>query len=104
MLSATQETPESTRGQFSATEMALQNFFELLSFGTTVVFSRPEDFKYPVVISSVAVTVSACVFAAFVRKRRGHLFHASQCMTGEKYQMLSHDEPVPTRDEEREQV
>ncbi|GJE88816.1 ferroportin1-like protein [Phanerochaete sordida] len=84
-----EETSEHIRGQFSSTEMALQNLFELLSFATTVIFARPDQFKYPVIISTVAVSTSACLFAAFVRKRRGHLFHTSPCLSGEKYEKLS---------------
>lgn len=87
-----EETSESTRGSFSSTEMALQNVFELLSYGTTVVFARPEQFKYPVMISTGAVAVSACLFAAFVRKRRGHLFHTPQCFEGDKYELLTTEE------------
>lgn len=65
--------------------MALQNLFELLSFATTIVFSGPEDFKYPVLISSGAVAISACCFAAFVRRERGHLLHASKCLKRKEY-------------------
>jgi iron-regulated transporter 1 len=72
--------PLSSRGSFSATEMALQNLFEVLSFATTMVFYRPEDFRIPVYISVGAVAGSAACFAAFVRKRRGHLLHTERCL------------------------
>ncbi|KAJ4350911.1 hypothetical protein N0V95_004305 [Ascochyta clinopodiicola] len=75
-----EDIPLSSRGSFSATEMSLQNVFELLSFATTIIFYRPEDFKYPVYISGAAVAVSAACFAAFVRQKRGHLLHASRCL------------------------
>ncbi|KZM28035.1 uncharacterized protein EKO05_0003774 [Ascochyta rabiei] len=75
-----EDIPASSRGSFSATEMSLQNVFELLSFATTIIFYRPEDFKYPVYISAAAVAVSAACFAAFVRQKRGHLLHASRCL------------------------
>jgi len=32
-------------------------------------------FKYPVLISCGAVAVALCVYASFVKKRRGHLVH-----------------------------
>lgn len=75
-----EDAPEATRGSFSAIEMSLQNFFELLSFATTMIFYRPEDFKYPVYISAGAVAISAACFAGFVRQKRGHLLHTSKCL------------------------
>ncbi|OCK95275.1 uncharacterized protein K441DRAFT_658669 [Cenococcum geophilum 1.58] len=80
-----EDAPESSRGRFSAAEMALQNLFELISFATTMVFTRPQDFKYPVLISCGAIGVSAICFATFVRQKRGHLLHASKCFKREKY-------------------
>ena len=77
-----EDAPEATRGSFSAIEMSLQNFFELLSFATTMIFYRPEDFKYPVYISAGAVALSAACFAGFVRQKRGHLLHTSKCLKG----------------------
>ena len=64
--------------------MALQNIFEMLSFGSTIVWSQPEQFQYPVLISSGAVAVAAACFAAYVRKERGHLLHRSRCLGGDK--------------------
>ncbi|KAF2091188.1 hypothetical protein K490DRAFT_1937, partial [Saccharata proteae CBS 121410] len=74
-----EDVPSPHRATFSAAELALQNAFELLSFASTAVFARPDQFMYPVLISGGAVAVAACCFAAFVRKRRGHLLHASKC-------------------------
>ncbi|KAG2416374.1 hypothetical protein HFD88_007589 [Aspergillus terreus] len=75
---------EHERARFSSTEMALQNIFELLSFATTIVFSRPEQFKYPVFISYGAIGAAAIFFAAYVRRERGHLLHTSKCFGGDK--------------------
>jgi iron-regulated transporter 1 len=72
--------PAASRGSFSAIEMSLQNVFELLSFATTMVFYRPEDFRIPMYISAGAVAASAACFAGFVRKRRGHLLHTDKCL------------------------
>lgn len=95
-----EDAPEATRGSFSAIEMSLQNFFELLSFATTMIFYRPEDFKYPVYISAGAVALSAACFAGFVRQKRGHLLHTSKCLKRKgksgRYQIL------PTIEEEVE--
>ncbi|KAF3027943.1 hypothetical protein E8E15_000666 [Penicillium rubens] len=75
---------EHARARFSATEMALQNVFEMLSFASTIAFPLPAQFVYPVMISSGAVAVAAVCFAAYVRKERGHLLHRSRCMGGDK--------------------
>ncbi|KAF9691884.1 hypothetical protein EKO04_010044 [Ascochyta lentis] len=96
-----EDAPAATRGSFSAIEMSVQNLFELGSFATTIIFYRPEDFKYPVYISAGAVAVSAACFAAFVRRKRGHLVHGSRCLKREgrrrgRYQRL------PTIEEEVE--
>jgi solute carrier family 40 (iron-regulated transporter), member 1 len=49
--------------------------FDLLQYLSTIIFARPEMFKYPVLISCVSVGVALIVYASFVRKRRGHLVH-----------------------------
>lgn len=64
--------------------MALQNIFEMLSFASTIVFSRPQQFQYPVLISCGAVAVAAACFAGYVRQERGHLLHRSRCLGGDK--------------------
>jgi solute carrier family 40 (iron-regulated transporter), member 1 len=74
-----QNAPSDTRGEFSASEAALQNFFELLSFASTIAFPRPDQFHIAILISLGALVSSASLFAGYVRKERGHLIHASQC-------------------------
>lgn len=68
------------RGVFSSHEFAFQNAFEMLSFASTIVFARPQDFKYPASISAAAVGVAGILYALFVRLRRGHLVHWSRCI------------------------
>ncbi|KAL4802103.1 Ferroporti-1 [Aspergillus unguis] len=68
------------RARFSATEMALQSVFEMISFGSTIIFDKPEEFKYPVYLSYGAVALAAICFAAYVHRERGHLVHMSKCM------------------------
>ncbi|KAL1306798.1 hypothetical protein AAFC00_005457 [Neodothiora populina] len=70
------------RGAFSAIEASVQSVFELLSFASTVVFAKPGQFKYPAAISGTAVATAGILYACFVRCRRGHLFHASDCVKG----------------------
>lgn len=75
-----EEVEPELRGTFSSQEFAFQNTFEMLSFASTIVFARPEQFKYPATISAAAVAVAGVLYAAFVRMRRGHLVHLSNCM------------------------
>jgi solute carrier family 40 (iron-regulated transporter), member 1 len=94
-----EDAPEETRGSFSAVEASLQNLFELLSFVTTMIWSKPEYFRYPVMISAAMVALSAAIFASFVRQKRGHLLHTSKCFRRagkRRYEVL------PTIEEEEE--
>lgn len=68
------------RGSFSAVEASLQNFFEICAFATTVIFPEPEQFRYPAIISLVALYSSAAFYAKFVRDQRGHLLHIPICL------------------------
>ncbi|KAH8704371.1 Ferroporti-1 [Phaeosphaeriaceae sp. PMI808] len=95
------DAPEATRGSFSAIEMSLQNMFELLSFATTMIFYRPEDFKIPIYISAGAIATSAACFASFVRQKRGHLLHTDKCLKRMRSGGLK-NQTLPTIDEEGE--
>jgi iron-regulated transporter 1 len=86
-MTLTQEIDVGIRGEFSTTEAALQNLFDLLQYSSTIIFSKPDMFKYPVSISCGAVGIALAVVASFVRKRRGHLLHI--------YQILDRKEPTP---------
>ena len=83
-----QAVPPSHRSQFSTTEAALQNLFEMFSFATTSIFSHPDQFIYPALISIGAIGAANLYFTAFVRKERGHLFHRPRCLTVQKYQQV----------------
>ncbi|KAJ4146843.1 hypothetical protein LMH87_001402 [Akanthomyces muscarius] len=64
-----------SRGAFSAIEAAWQNLFEILSYASTIVFFRPDQFKWPSLISVAAVTSASAAYTVFVYQRRGHLLH-----------------------------
>ncbi|KAK4941726.1 hypothetical protein LTR28_008836 [Elasticomyces elasticus] len=85
----TAEVEPDHRGSFSALEASFQNAFELLAFASTIVFPKPEQFRYPAVISAAAVASAGVLYALFVRQRRGHLLHASPCLTGKKFKVRS---------------
>ncbi|ETN43452.1 uncharacterized protein HMPREF1541_02611 [Cyphellophora europaea CBS 101466] len=70
-----EEVQAEYRGSFSSIEASLQNGFELCSFAATMVFSQPEQFQWPVLLSCSAVYVAGVLYAWFVRDRRGHLVH-----------------------------
>ena len=90
-----QETiPPSSRGGYSATEMALQNLFELLSFAMTLIFARPEQFRYPVLVSAGALVAASLCFTTYVKRNRGHLFHRSRCLGEKKYVEVPDEEPI----------
>lgn len=74
------EVEPDMRGTFSSLEASFQNGFEMLAFLSTVMFPRPEQFRFPAAVSAFAVAVAAVLYACFVRDRRGHLLHASKCL------------------------
>lgn len=75
-----EEVAAGQRGAFSAREVAAQNLFETLSFASTAVWAAPGQFRIPATMSAGAVGVASVLYAAFVRRRRGHLVHYSRCM------------------------
>ncbi|KAK0384140.1 hypothetical protein NLU13_8229 [Sarocladium strictum] len=70
-----EEVEPENRGAFSSIEAAWQNAFELLSFASTIIFYDPSDFKWPSLISLIAVACAGVLYSSFVRSRRGHLLH-----------------------------
>ncbi|KAF8535620.1 Ferroporti-1 [Trichophaea hybrida] len=79
-----EEVEPDSRGAFSSIEISFQNIFELFSYMSTIVFARPQQFRYPVLMSSLAVLVAGGLYAEFVRRRRGHLLHISSCVGGKE--------------------
>ncbi|KAK9313640.1 Ferroporti-1 [Lipomyces starkeyi] len=66
--------PES-RTAFSSVESSFQNFFELLSFASTIMFDKPAVFAVPAWLSANSVIVAAIFFAVYARRTRKHLLH-----------------------------
>lgn len=75
ILGPAQDVEASTRGAFSSVEASWQNAFELLSYASTIIFFRPEQFRWPALISVIAVATASSAYTLFVRLRRGHLLH-----------------------------
>ncbi|KAI8648723.1 Solute carrier family 40 protein [Fusarium keratoplasticum] len=70
-----------SRGAFSSVEAAWLNAFELLSYASTILFYRPDEFKWPSLLSVVAVTSASVAYTIYVYLRRGHLLHL-ESLTG----------------------
>ncbi|KAK9480758.1 Ferroporti-1 [Lipomyces japonicus] len=66
---------QEARSTFSSVESSFQNFFELLSFASTIVFDKPNVFKIPVALSANSVVIAAVLYAVYVRRVRKHLLH-----------------------------
>ena len=79
-LTSSKEVQGRHRGSFSSTEASFQNTFELLSYVSTIIWSHPNQFRYPILLSAVAVYTSAFLFGKFLRGRRGHLVHLPPCV------------------------
>ena len=75
-----QDVEAENRGRFSSVEAAWQNAFELLAYVSTIVFFRPEQFKWPSLISVLAVGCASLLYTYFVYLRRGHLLHVPSCL------------------------
>ncbi len=91
LISWWQEIESEYRGSFSTLESSVQNLFELCSFTSTIVFARPDQFRYPALVSVVAVYIAEAIYAKFVKGRRGHLLHKPYCLKGReshKYEAL----------------
>ncbi|KAI1826361.1 Ferroporti-1 [Xylaria intraflava] len=70
-----EEVEAEIRGAFSSVEAAWQNAFEIISYASTIIFSRPQQFKWPSLISVAAIACASVVYTIFVYLRRGHLLH-----------------------------
>ncbi|KAI9663116.1 MAG: hypothetical protein M1821_008164 [Bathelium mastoideum] len=79
------------RGAFSTTEASFQNLFELLSYATTLVFSQPDQFKWPIIMSTAAVYAAGGLYTFYVRRQRGHLLHFENLVRGKEWHPSSTD-------------
>lgn len=73
-----QEVEADERGAFSSVEAAFQNAFEICSYLSTILISRPDQFKWPTLISVIAVIAAGALYTSFVYSRRHHLLHLSK--------------------------
>jgi iron-regulated transporter 1 len=67
--------PSTSRSSFAGVENSFVAFFELSQHVATIVLSRPEHFRWLALGSWAAVAGSACLYAGWVWRQRGHLVH-----------------------------
>ncbi|GAA5931985.1 uncharacterized protein JCM15063_001092 [Sporobolomyces koalae] len=58
-----------------ALQFSLQNLLDLVKYVVTIIFDKPSEFKWAVVISYVSVCLGALCYLIYVRQERGHLIH-----------------------------
>lgn len=63
---------ETERGKYSTVEKATQNWAGILTFGSTVVFSKPEQFVYPALMSVSSVGICVIIYNFFYYYKLRH--------------------------------
>ncbi|GAA5950123.1 hypothetical protein JCM3765_004204 [Sporobolomyces pararoseus] len=61
-----------------ALQFSLQNVLDLIKYVVTIIFNKPSEFKWAVVISFASVVLGALCYLVYVRKERGHLIHLNE--------------------------
>ena len=70
---------EEERGVVSGVMNAMNSIMDMLHYVLVIAAPRPEHFRILTVISVGMVTLGLILYAAYVRKVRGHLFHVKDC-------------------------
>ncbi|KAI1352279.1 Ferroportin1-domain-containing protein [Xylaria sp. FL0043] len=63
------------RSSFAGVENSVVNVFEVLGAAASIAFPRVEQYRWLALASLASVVLSWCLYAAWVRARRGHLVH-----------------------------
>lgn len=74
--------PQNQRSSFAGTENSVVNVFELLGAGAAIAFPRTEQYRWLALASLVSVMISWVMYAAWVRRQRGHLVHWEKLAQG----------------------
>lgn len=67
----TQKVESSNRGSFSTAESSVHNIFELLSYTSTIIFARPDEFQWPVMMTMISMYLGCATYALYMVKTRG---------------------------------
>lgn len=70
-----EKVPEEERGVVSGVMNVMNSIMDMLHYVLVIAAPRPEHFRILTVISVAMVTLGLLLYAAYVRKVRGHLFH-----------------------------
>ena len=70
---------EEERGVVSGVINAMTSLMDMLHYVLVIAAPRPEQFNILTFISVAMVTIGALLYASYVHKVRGHLFHFSSC-------------------------
>ncbi|CAM1511894.1 Fc.00g094070.m01.CDS01 [Cosmosporella sp. VM-42] len=60
------EVESSNRGAFSTAEASTQNLFELLSYLSTIIFARPSEFHWPILMTMVSAYAACATYTRYV--------------------------------------
>lgn len=60
------EVEEESRGAFSTAEASSQNLFEMLSYVSTIVYYKPEEFQWPMFITLGSMYAGWATYAIYV--------------------------------------
>ena len=71
-----EKVKEEERGVVSGVMNVMNSIMDMLHYVLVIAAPRPEHFRILTVISVGMVTLGLLLYAAYVRKVRGHLFHA----------------------------
>ena len=70
---------EEERGVVSGVINAMTSLMDMFHYVLVIAAPRPEQFNILTFISVAMVTIGALLYASYVHKTRGHLFHFSAC-------------------------
>ena len=62
------EIPPSQRSTFAGTEQSFRSFFELCHWGATMVWSRPQDFRWLALGNLIVLSIGTAIYALWQRK------------------------------------
>ncbi|PKS12514.1 hypothetical protein jhhlp_000721 [Lomentospora prolificans] len=65
------EVEEEYRGAFSTAEASSQNLFEMMSYVSTIVYYRPEQFQWPMYLTLASVYAGWLTYAIYVYRGPG---------------------------------
>ena len=69
---------EEERGVVSGVMSSMNSNMDMLHYILVIIAPRPQDFRYLALVSVVMVTSGLLMYASYVHKVRGHLFHFSK--------------------------